>query len=255
VNGAQAGRPISKEILMKRKTAVWLSCCALIPLVAVVTACNQRFGNGKIVSQTRSLGAFTAVRSQANLDINITEGAEASVTVKLDENLYESFSVRVVSGVLVVDNLHSQALPSSGSSVDVTVPRIDRVEVNGAGTVRLRDISAGSTLNLSTSDFGGLEYTGTVPSLNVSLDGLGSIKLSGSTNFLTVSADDAGKVDAKDLVATSADLQSNGSGGIRATLGGGTLKMRLTDSGNIEWWGEATVTESSDTGSGSIYHR
>lgn len=240
---------------MIRKTTVWMSRCAFISMLVVLSACDTRLGNGKITTQPRTLDAsFTTVRSTGNIDIDIREGAERTAAVTVDENLQESFTVTVVGGVLVVNNIH-QTRTSYAAHVDVTMPRVERVEQDGASMMRLHDLVTGPSLSIVTNDVGGVEYSGTIPAVDVSLDGPGNVKLTGTASMLTIRTDDFGSVNAKDLVATSADIQCNGAGDVSVQLGGGNLKLGLFGTGSIEWSGQANVTESVDHGTGSITHR
>ena len=120
--------------------------------------------------------------------------------------------------------------------------------------VRLHNLAAGSSLSITAKGAGGLEYTGTIPSLNVTTDALGDIKLNGSTNSLKIKADGFGAVNAQELVATSVDVESSGSGNVIVRIAGGTLKLALSGSGNIDWYGTASVVDSNSQGSGSIIH-
>jgi hypothetical protein len=64
----------------------------------------------------------------------------------------------------------------------------------------------------------------------------------------------SGSVYAQELTATSASLAASGSGDIVALLAGGTLDLELSGSGDIDWYGTATISSSSRTGSGQITH-
>ena len=240
---------------MTGKTTMWLSRCAFIPLIVTDTACNFRIGNGHLVTEPREVTGFSAVRNESHIDVHIREAAETTVSVTVDENLLDTVVVNVVDGTLVIDTIPANSvLFSEGCHVEVRLPYIESAESDGVGGVSLLDIAASDTLTLAAGDIGKLDYVGTVPNLHVALDGIGGATLKGTADFLSIDVGGIGGVNARDLLATSADIRDTGSGSVYAQLEGGTLKIRLTGTGNVEWWGEATVLESTDTGTGSILH-
>jgi len=242
---------------MTGKKNVWLSGCAFLSLVAIVAGCGERrAGNGNVVTKPRNVAGFTSVWHDTQFPLNVRESSATTVSVTLDENLQDYVVLNVVNGTLKIETSPGVHLVgfSSSARIDVTLPRLEKAELEGLGAITLRDIAAGSTLTLVTDGAGELDYVGSVPMLNVSLHGFGDVKLNGSANSLVLQSTGTGALDARNLVATSAEIRSEGTGNVYARLNGGTLKLGIHGIGNIEWWGTAEIIEWVNDGEGSVIH-
>jgi hypothetical protein len=97
------------------------------------------------------------------------------VTVSGDNNLLEHVETKVSGDTLEVS--HDEDLdPELGIAVDIRIPRLDMVELSGAGDLTAQGIS-GERFRAEVSGAGSVEADGRVRSVEVVVSGAGDVRL------------------------------------------------------------------------------
>ena len=113
-------------------------------VVIFFVAINTKLGNGRIISETRPIDAFSQVRVLGNattifffcrnkLRVNVSKADQPSITIQADENLTALVSSSVSEGTLTV-NVRGFLFPTRDIIVRAKTPKIDSTS----------DVSAGS---------------------------------------------------------------------------------------------------------------
>jgi hypothetical protein len=186
-------------------------------------------GSGVSVSDHREVAPFTEVELAGANTVVIHVGAPLSVAVTGDDNLVGRVTTVVRAGRLVIDNTGSFTTKAP-MHVDVSVPALDAMELSGAGTVTVDDVT-------------GSEF-------RANLAGDGTLVASGTVHGVTAVLAGAGTLDLHDLLAVDATSQLPGTGTIRVHATS-TLDATLTGSGTILYRGDPTVTMR-NTGTGTV---
>lgn len=145
----------------------------------LVAGCNALPpGSGRIVSDSRSVGSFTAVAVNSGLlaDVEVAAGAAWSVTVVGDDNLVGYVSTSVAGDVLTV-RLPDATLNSNRPEhlrIEITAPALTSLEAAGAADVTARGLAA-ETLSLSASGAGKLSAFGTSDRVDARASGAGAL--------------------------------------------------------------------------------
>lgn len=260
---------------------VWL----LGAMLSASTACvvRVREGSGDVITEQRSVGAFTGVIADHAFDVDIVAGDADAVSVFCDDNLVEHVLTEVEDGDLVIERVRTDGPfvaidPTVRCHVDVVAARLERVASSGSGHVTVSGRPDGlpfDALSLVLSaGSGGLEVTGPVasPAFEVSSSGSGRVDVAAViTGTLTlgnagsggVSVDDgaageidatlsgSGPIDARAVQAAEASVFSSGSGGMQLTVTD-LLEAHLSGSGGITVFGNPASRSVDDTGSGSV---
>jgi hypothetical protein len=232
-------------------------CAALVLAGPGLAGCglDVQVGSGDRVPQARALHGqpFDRVTNGGALEVHVREGAEASVVVTLEEDLQRFVRVEVRDGVLEVD--HTAALWTElPGRVDVTLPRLAGVRLDGSGAVEVSDVAPGRDVELTLDGSGPLRFQGAPRLALVHQEGSGALTLEGEAAELRVTSSGSGPVRARGFPAAVAHLGASGSGSVVATASR-EAHVRLTGSGSIELWGEAQVATLEDSGSGSLVLR
>ena len=217
----------------------WLSGCEL-----------GTQGNGERAEEVRDVAAFSKVRSDCELDIDIVQGDQQSLIVSLDSNLIDSIGTRVVGDTLYIEAFENMDDMIEGPHVQITVPVLSAAKLAGSGTMALAFDLPELPLDLYLSGSGDLRFDGRTAALGAFLNGSGDIRLQGETGDADLSLSGSGDIRARDLAATSADIDLSGSGDISATLD--AARVALTGSGRIDLYGDPSVDVYDDSGSGDI---
>jgi len=186
-------------------------------------------GSGHIVSQSRQTGSFDAVQTKGAVDLDIVIGAQAGVTVDMDDNLQALIRTEVHGQTLVIDSKGSWTADHD-PRVHITLPALSALALQGSGDAVLKGLNGGD-LALRISGSGDIDASGEVGSLELLLDGSGDARL------------DA-------LQTADARVRVNGSGDVSLNVTQ-TLEASVYGSGDIRYRGEAKVT-SHVYGSGSV---
>jgi len=138
----------------------------VLALATFVAACG-RVGSGDIVTESRSVGEFTAVDASGGIDLELTiePGAEPEVTVTFDDNIVDRVKTEVEDGTLRVEPGSNYRISGGGRFVSVVVPSLSHLEASGGSDVVGRgeadtmsvDAGGGADVDLSELVVGEME--------------------------------------------------------------------------------------------------
>lgn len=233
---------------MKRILSITaLSAAALLAL----TGCTMPFAQlGPVVSEDREIEAVTTVVLDTSGDLTISEG-EPSLTIHAPQQVLERLTSDVWGDTLTLGRRGpSFGIGSSHVRYELTVPSLEKLELNGSGSIR-STVSSDGTLVFEIDGSGEIEVTGIdAERVDVRMSGSGEIDLSGTADSLLVELDGSGDIELRDLAVRDAVVEVGGSGDVSVAVSD-TLAARIDGSGRIEYSGDPAV-ESEVSGSGEI---
>ena len=220
-------------------------------LMFAVGACGfGAIGNGDVTSTSRPVSGFNRVVADSSAAVKVREGLAYAVTVTTDSNLQRRVETWVQGDTLVVDQ--HELFSATELRVDIQMPTFRAGTLAGSGAFDV-EVTNPHDVDLILSGSGTVAFSGPAAAVAASLTGSGTLRLAGSADSLTASLDGSGELDARALPANRATLDLGGSGRLQATALQ-SVALRLGGSGDIDWWGPATVSSSIDDGSGRIAH-
>lgn len=208
-------------------------------------------GSGKITTQSRELGHFSALASSVSGDVEVRLGNTESVTVETDDNLQALLETVVEKGTLRIRPVRKGlSLSTRTMKIIVQARALDRVSVAGSGAVRADNLR-GETLRFDIGGSGSLIARQlAAEAVTVSLGGSGSVETSGKAERVQVSIGGSGDVQAGNLAARTASVSIGGSG--EATVWAtNTLSVSLAGSGDVGYYGDPKLSKSI-VGSGDV---
>lgn len=146
-------------------------------------------GSGVRKSEQRDVAPFTSILTEGAYEIEIVSQQPQSLLLEGDDNVLPLVSTAVANGVLHISSTRSYST-SNGVRIKISVPNIEGVSANGAGTI---DVS-----RVKNDKF------------EIDSNGAPSIKVSGETKSLRIDANGAGKIDTHKLRASEAVVDSKG---------------------------------------------
>ena len=164
------------------------------------------FGNGRIISQERTVSGFNKVKMEGVGDVTIHPGVQYhgqdyAAIVTTDSNIQDVVTVSVDGSTLFINTKrHINFIPTK-LSVDIYTPELHSVSLKGVGDI---EVGSGSTANLK-----------------LSLSGVGDIK-------------------AQKYEAQNVEVQFSGTGDVK-TWATTTLTGKLSGVGNILYRGSPTI--------------
>ena len=188
-------------------------------------------GSGVPATQARDVAAFNSVELAGTNNVVIRVGEKQSVVVRADDNLLDRVTTEVQSGKLVIANTPGNLTAKSPMSVEVNVPTLKALTLNGSGNIVVDGIEA--------------------ESLGVTLPGSGTLTGSGTATRLDVTVSGSGTVQFTRVVVNDVRAVVSGSGSIFITATK-TLDASVPGSGAILYAGNPQEVTKSVTGSGAI---
>lgn len=249
-------------------------------------------GNGKVVTQERTVSDFSGVKVSCSADVYLKQGKGNAISVRTDENLQALVETEVRSGTLHID-IDGNIRNAEVLEVYVTVNNLEKVVINGSGDVESENTIEGMDFEIYINGSGDVDLELDVKSLeteingsgdvdvsgvqgnfdlkvagsgdfsaedlrlsecHVRINGSGDVELEGSTDKLFVSQSASGDVNMYRLPAGDVEATASGSGDIVVFVNG-RLKARLSGSGDLTYKGDPTSVDVSASGSGEVYHR
>jgi hypothetical protein len=208
-------------------------------------------GNGNRVDESRDVAAFTRVRSDCDLDVQVVMGDTQSLTISLDSNLQELVRTRVDGDTLYVETTENVEDTVDGPHILITVPELTAAKLDGSGSMTLAFDEPELPLDLYLSGSGDLSFSGTTAVVGAYLSGSGDLRLEGKTSDVDMKLSGSGSIHGKKLTASSAAIVLSGSGSVSANAQD-SVTVSLSGSGSVDLFGDATLADYHNTGSGDI---
>jgi len=188
-------------------------------------------GNRDIVSRERPAQGFAALTLQGSGNVRVHLGEAHRVVVTTDSNIQEHLGVETRGDSLHIGFSGGGSFSPSEVTIDVYMPELRGVRLEGSGSVSAGAISA--------------------PSLDVTINGSGRVTVAGSVASLEAAVNGSGSLSAENLRAGEASVAVNGSG--RATVWAtDSLRARQNGSGVIAYRGNPAALDVRNSGSGRI---
>jgi hypothetical protein len=215
-----------------------------------------------MATESREVRNFDRVHLQDFGDLDITQGAQESLTVEADEEILDKIRTTVRDGELILriggdwldrlGALLTTSLTRPHIQYHLTVKHLTALLVSGAARVDVGDLTTGQ-LTVSLSGAGDVTFKSvTADGLEVKLAGAGRVEVSGKVKQQSVSLSGAGKYAGGKLESQQARVSMSGAGS--ATLWANQeLDATLSGMGSVEYYGDPRV-KTSISGLGSIKH-
>jgi len=132
------------------------------------------------VSEDRDLEAFDRVEFDGLMEIHITAGEEQSFKITANKEKYLSaVTTRVRNGVLRVDmdvdDGFFQFLREIDVTIEITVPVLNGVEMDGLGDLTIKNVDS-DAFEMNLDGMGSVTIDGRCKSARFNLDGMGDLK-------------------------------------------------------------------------------
>lgn len=200
-------------------------------------------GSGVPATEVREVGDVTEVSLSGAGELVLTQGPVAALTVTADDNVLpfvvtESANGKLALGIKSGVNLRTK----TKIAYALTVPRLEAVAASGATSVRAARFEC-EHLKLRFSGATAAQFTTLAcRTLKVEANGAGTVTLTGTARDVTAKLSGATKLDAIDLKASTADVQT--SGACDATVWvADDLKVRASGSGGVKYKGDPKVEQ------------
>jgi len=196
----------------------------------ILTPSDRVKGSGVVKTEKRSLGSFTTLDVSCAGTIQVHSQAPDSFEISGDDNIVPLITTEVKNDTLYIRSTKEYS-PKDKLQITVAIRDLKRFAFAGAGEADLSNISNDR--------------------LELVLSGAGSFVASGETKDADISLSGAGSVDAKNLHAVNAKVNSTGVGSVDV-YASGQLDAKAAGVGEINYYGNPKSVNKQAAGLGSI---
>jgi len=186
---------------MKTKLAIFLFI-----LIALTAACSQvTSGSGEIVSQEMDLTGFDQLDISQGFNVEVSQGDEFSVVVRIDDNIVEYLQVEKTGDTLKIGLEGNRINDASTLQAEITMPSLTGLEVSEGSVVTVSgngdeisidasggsdaDLASFSVVNANIVASGGSEVT-------INASGILNADASGSSHVYYLGSPTMGQIEA-----------------------------------------------------------
>jgi len=250
--GAWGSTPfkIEQEIVKMKKITL---ACVLLLTLALSTGCmvtsfggfgaNTVQGTGPMVSRDFDILNFTGINISGGYTVVYRHAQAVSVTVSMQENLFDYLNVGVRNGVLFVDSDRSFRTSSSNTPrLYVYAPMIDSVTVSGAITTNDWDTINAPSFYINVGGAATATIDMNVEELDITVAGAATLYLSGNATVANLSIAGAGTLNGENLQTRDATISLAGTGNAELAVSD-NLNVSISGVGNVWYIGSPNVTQ------------
>jgi hypothetical protein len=214
---------------MKNSMIVSLTACVVLAAGCDLVGIR---GNGRIVTDQRTVSDFSEIEASGAFRIEWRSGAPA-LSITTDENLLPYIDSRNINNRLVLRS-RERLGPTHHINVVISSPTRSAAKLSGA------------------SDLKAPALTG--PKFAIESSGAADVTLDGAVNELLADMTGASDLRARSLQARSVQISTTGAASAQVNPTE-TLRVAITGAGDVTYSGNPPTIEKHITGAGSIRHK
>lgn len=230
---------------------ILIALVAILGITAASVAQNHVTGNGKMVTQSRSVGSFDAINVSGGMQVLVKQGTTTSLQVEADENLQEYIETEVSGSKLTLRYRNRVSIHGGKVKVYITVPSLNAVSISGSGSISSETaVASAGEFKASISGSGNIRMQTGAKDVEARISGSGNIELGGNANDLDVVISGSGSFKGYNLKTKDASVTISGSGNVETNVDG-PLDAKISGSGSVFYKGNAEISLKS-SGSGKV---
>jgi hypothetical protein len=233
------------------KSRIFILFIALV----MVIGCTQIpiTGSGNVVTQEEPISGFDKVDISQSFEVDISQGENFSVIIRVDDNLVEHLQVVKQDNTLKIGLKPNRNYTASNATLEaeVTMPELTGLDLSGASQATIAGFKSSNDLSVDLS--GSSSLVGDIEAAKISFDlsGGSDANVSGSGQEATIDVAGGSQIDLSNFPV--AEVTVNAAGGSTATVNAsGKLNADASGSSQIYYLGDPTMGEIDTSGSSSV---
>jgi Putative auto-transporter adhesin, head GIN domain len=229
-----------------------------IPFLALIifaSACSQIRGSGHIITETRSVNSFTAVKVSSSINVDVQQGSTASVIVEGDDNVVRFVKTTVENGKLRIGFESGHNFSNATINVHVTSPALNGFEASSSADITSNgQITSANKIEVDASSSASINLKLDAPLVDVSASSSSDVTIEGRSKEVISKANSSADIDLYGLLTETASAVASSSATIKVFA---SVKLNATasSSGDIVYTGGVKDVNKSVSSSGSVEPR
>jgi len=222
----------------------------LIIVSSVFWACFCKKGEGKIITEIRTITDFNEIVLDGQAQVYIRQDTFISLKVVTDSNLLANIKTEISGRKLKIYD--SRCLKNvTEYKIFLTFKDISEIKVEGSVKLKSDSVIKAENLYISDKSAGEVDLRVDTDELDVETGGSGLLKLSGRALDFELDVDEAGSVEAYALQAKNVDANIYGAGSCKITVSE-RLNGNIEGSGKIFYKGNPKKVKADISGTGKM---
>ena len=211
-------------------------------------------GSGNVVTQEEAITGFDKVDISESFSVEIAQGENLQVVVRVDDNLVEHLDVVKQGSTLKIglDPNRSYTILNATMEAEVIMPDLVGLDLSGNSDANISGFESAKSLVVDLSGNSGLRGDIQAGDTSIDVSGNSSATLSGSAGDVSVSASGSSEVDLSDFPASNGTVDASGASTVTVNLSG-RLDADASGSSDIYYLGDPEMGRIDTSGSSSIH--
>lgn len=231
---------MNKSILLPLLLALVLSLACTVSGISFPTG-DSITGSGDVVELDQDFSDFDSLEIRSAFDVDVNQGDEFSVVVRIDDNLVDYLDLRQTGDEVKIGledrNYNYDAITLEA---EVTLPVLSAIDLSGASRAVLDGLSSNSDFLADISGASRLLGEISAGDCRFDVSGAGSADLSGSGSSLDIDASGGSSVDLADFAVGDASVRASGASTVVVNVNG-ALDVNASSASRVEYLGNPTL--------------
>lgn len=233
---------------------------SLIPILGTILliGCAQVTlrGSGNVVTQEEAISDFDKVDVNNSFSVDIIQGENFKVVIRVDDNLVEHLNVVKQGGTLKIGlkPTTSYTILDATMEAEVTMPELIGIELSGNSDANISGFESSQSLVVDLSGNSRLQGNIQAGDTRIDASGNSSATVTGSAGDVSVDASGSSEVDLTDFPASDGTVNASGASTVTVNLSG-RLEADASGASDVFYLGDPELGNIDSSGSSSIQSR
>jgi len=198
-------------------------------------------GTSDVVSRDFDVTDFTALNISGNYEVIWHQATDFSLTIEMQENLFEYVEVNVNRNTLEIRSTRSfNTTKRNRPRIYIEAPSLDAVSFSGAITTNNWDSITGQSFSFESAGAVNITFDLQVESFEVSASGAGDFTFSGNSETVDITIAGASAISASDLQTRDTSISIAGAGNVDIAVTD-DLTVNITGAGRVNYIGSPAI--------------
>jgi hypothetical protein len=227
---------------------LFFSIVALCGCHIITTGKN---GNGHVIKQARSIGAFNKLKIDGVFKVFINQGDTENVVVEADDNLIGLIESNVANNELELNIKKDSSIGKSTKlNIYVTIKDLQQMNIVGVNGVSSNALNV-NHLQLNIDGVGSTDLNIHCKTIHANLSGVGNLKLIGEADSATIENSGVGSLYAAKFITQKLHITNSGVGNAEVNAEQ-EISINNSGVGNVKHNGKAIVSKIKNDGVGKV---
>jgi len=242
---------MKQRIILSLGSLIVVSLACALPELPSISQ-ESLTGTGNVVTREESIFDFDKVDISHSFEVDIKQGENFSVIIRVDDNLVEHLQVEKFGSTLKIGLKPDVSKVSNATlEAEITMPELTGLDISGASNASISGFK--STKNLTVDLSGSSSLRGDIEAGDTSFDLSGSsdVNLTGSAGNLTLEASGSSDVDLSDFPVADAKIDASGASTVTVNASG-TLNVAASGASDVFYLGNPSLGNIDASGASTV---